>query len=515
MTFQLADLVRNHAQKRPSSPALSFGDTTLRWEQLDQRSSQVANALIAEGVQPGDRVAVLAKNSHHFFEIVFGASKAGAVFVGLNWRLAANEISAIVADAEPALIIVADEQSSLLSGTARTPDSLRRILSLDREYESWIAGQPTADPHITAGPDDVALLLYTSGTTGLPKGVQLTNANMAFSKRLAMETWGFTSASVNLVGMPMFHIGGVGYGMSAIVSGGHTVVIRDLDPVSILTAMSTYRVTNAFFVPAVIQTIVSHPDVEQHDLSSLDLLCYGASPIGEAVLRRAIDVLGCRFTQAYGMTETAGTIVALPPEDHAPNDPARSALLRSCGTALPWVELSIVDPATQQEVATGDVGEIWVRTPMNTSGYRNKPDETARTITGDGWLRTGDAAYKDADGYIYLFDRYKDMIVSGAENIYPAEIENVMYAHPAVAEVAVIGVPHEKWGETPKAMVVFRPGMSATESELIEFTRTSLARYKCPSSIEVVDSIPRNASGKVLKKELRAPYWEGLTRRIS
>ncbi len=320
------------------------------------------------------------------------------------------------------------------------------MLPIDTDYETWVHAAPAHDPAVAAADDDVVLLLYTSGTTGVPKGVELTNANMAFAERLAFETWGFTDVSVNLVGMPMFHIGGIGYGMSAIVSGGHTVVLRDLDPASIIDAIERHRVTHAFLVPAVVQTVISHPGVDAADLTSLELLCYGASPIGESVLRRAIALLGCRFTQAYGMTETAGTIVALPPEDHAPDDPARSGLLRACGRALPWVELAVVDPATGSPVPTGSVGEIWVRTPMNMRGYRNKLQETVTTIVSGGWLRTGDAAYLDAEGFVFLYDRYKDMIVSGAENIYPAEIENVLYAHPAVAEAAVIGVPHERWG---------------------------------------------------------------------
>ena len=264
-----------------------------------------------------------------------------------------------------------------------------------------------------------------------------------------------------------------------------------------------------------IQTILMAPEVHDADLSSLELLVYGASPIGEAVLRRAIELLGCSFMQNYGMTETAGSIVALRPEDHRPDDPDGSALLRSCGRVAPWVEIAIVDPTTRQPVEVGAVGEIWARSPMNMRGYRGKPEETANTVTVDGWLRTGDAAFSDAGGYIYLFDRFKDMIVSGAENIYPAEIENVLYDHPAIAEAAVIGVPSERWGETPKAIVVLRPGHALDASTLIEFTRTRLARYKCPSSVDFVDALPRNASGKVLKKELRVPFWQNHDRGIS
>jgi acyl-CoA synthetase (AMP-forming)/AMP-acid ligase II len=513
--FSLAQVIRKQATLRGESPAVTFGDSTSSFNDIERRSSQAANALIAAGVKKGDRVAVLSKNAPVFFELAFACSKAGAILTGLNWRLAPVEIEAIMADAEPTVVLVADEERPLLTGIALAMSSLKLVVGLDTEYEGWIADASTVDPDVRTGPDDVVLLLYTSGTTGVPKGAQLTNRNMWFGERLSRETWGFTESSVNLVGMPMFHIGGIGYGMSAVIVGGHTVLLRVADPAVIISAIERHRVTHAFFVPAVVQTIVSAPGVEDADLSSMQLLSYGASPIGDAILRRAIAVVGCEFTQSYGMTETAGTIVSLPPLDHQPDDPERSGLLRSCGKALPWIELALFDPSTGEQVPTGTVGEIWVRSEMNMIGYRNKPEETARTMTADGWLRTGDAAYANEDGYLFLFDRFKDMIVSGGENIYPAEVENALYDHPAIAEVAVIGVPHERWGESPKAMVVLRPSMTASAEELIDFARTKLARYKCPSSIDFVEALPRNASGKILKKELRAPFWAGHERAIS
>lgn len=512
--FTYAEIVRQQAQLRPDAPILTFGDKTVSYADMDRSSSRAANALVRAGLKRGDRVAILSKNHPVFFEMAFACSKVGVILAGLNWRLAAPEIEAIVGDAVPSVIIVADEQRSLLTSKALATPGLQLVLSLESDYKPWIDSESTTDPRCNVTPDDSVFLLYTSGTTGVPKGAELTNANIFFTNNLS-ELWGFTESSVNLVGMPMFHIGGIGYGSSALVVGGHTVLLRETDPATIIAAIERHRVTHAFFVPAVIQTIVNFPGVEDADLSSLELLCYGASPIGDAVLRKAIRVLGCGFTQAYGMTETAGTIVSLPPSDHQLDDPDRAKLLRSCGKALPWVELALFDPSTKTQVPTGEVGEIWVRTAMNMKGYRNKPHETATTITDDGWLRTGDAAYANDEGYVFLFDRFKDMIVSGAENIYPAEVENALYDHPAIAEVAVIGVPSERWGETPKAMVVLKPAVSVSAEELIEFARTRLARYKCPSSVDFVDALPRNASGKVLKKDLRAPFWVGHDRHIS
>jgi long-chain acyl-CoA synthetase len=248
------------------------------------------------------------------------------------------------------------------------------------------------------------------------------------------------------------------------------------------------------------------PEVGEIDLTSLNRIVYGAAPIGEAVLKKAIEIFGCGFMHTYGMTETGGTVVMLPPEEHEPDGPFANRL-RSCGRPMPWNELMLVNPATEKPVAVGEVGEIRIRSKANMLGYWNKPEETARAITADGWLRTGDAAYRDEDGFIYMHDRYKDMIVSGAENIYPTEIENVLYQHSDVAQVAVIGVPHERWGETPKAFVVVRNGSHPSESELIAFTRAQLAHYKCPTSVAFVTQLPTNASGKILKKEMRNPEW--------
>jgi acyl-CoA synthetase (AMP-forming)/AMP-acid ligase II len=505
---RLADIVRTQAAARPHAPALTFGDRTWSYADLDRRSSRVANALVGAGVEPGDRVAILSRNHPAFFELAFGVSKANATMLGVNWRLAPPEIEAILGDARPKVLVVGDDLAGLLTERARAGVEL--VLG-EADYEAFLRTAPTTDPAVDSGPDDVVFLLYTSGTTGVPKGVQLTNGNMSHSAWISQLAYGVTDATVNLVAMPLFHVGGIGYGLSAFFHGGHTVLLRDADPALIVRTLETHRITHAFFVPAVIQSLLAVPGVEEADLSSLELLVYGASPIGDAVLRRAIAVLGCDFTQAYGMTETAGSIVALAPADHDPDGP-HAGRLRSCGRALPWVEVRLVDPRTGLDVPTGEVGEIWTRSAQNTIGYRGKPEETAETITADGWLRTGDAAYQDEDGYLFLFDRFKDMIVSGAENVYPAEVENVLYDHPGVAEVAVIGVPHERWGETVKAIVVAREPLDA--DELIAFTRTRLARYKCPTSVEFTEALPRNASGKVLKKELRAPYWQGAERSI-
>ena len=466
-----AQVIREHAQNRPTSPALSFDGVTWSFADLHELSSRSAQALLKEGVKAGDRVALLTKNRAEFYELLIACSKVGAIMVGLNWRLAAIEIEAIVADAEPSVVFVGPDEIHLLNEKARSTNRLKKVIIFGVDYTNWRANN-TLDTGYVGQADDVALLLYTSGTTGLPKGVMLTNGNMAYTRRLG-ETWGMGPDSVNLVAMPMFHVGGTGYGSSTMLRGGHTVLMREVNAVVAIDLIARYKVTHTFFVPAVV--------------------------------RQALDVLKCNFMQAYGMTETAGTVLDLPPKDHE-LEGTRTGLLKSCGRAYPWVKLRIIDPTTLNDVKTGEVGEIWLKSGMVMKGYWNKPAATAETIMPGGWLRTGDAAYQDADGYVYMFDRFKDMIISGGENIYPAEVENAMNAHPAVKEVGVIGIPHSRWGETPMAVVVLRDGQTASPAELISFTRDRLAHYKCPTSVVIANELPRNASGKLLKRELRKIY---------
>ena len=501
METNLLSLLRTHAAQTPDAPCLTFGTETLSFGQLNARASSVANALQARGVQSGDRVALIARNTPAHFELFFGCAKAGAIFLPINWRLSAREIAGILADGAPALLIVEGDLQDLLEEASGLPGTIALA-----DYPAWRDAATGEDAGRLPAADDPLLILYTSGTTGLPKGAVLSHDNLSYLARMARELWGFTENSVNLVAMPLFHIGGIGYAMTGLSQGGHTILMQQVVPAEIIAAIRERRVTHGFFVPTVIQMLLAVPGLEDMDLTSLDRILYGAAPIGETVLKRAIEVFGCGFSHAYGMTETAGTAVTLAPEDHDPDGP-RAHRLRSCGLAMPWNELAIVDPATGNPVASGEVGEIRIRSKVNMLGYWNKPQETAKTITPDGWLCTGDAAWQDADGYVYIHDRFKDMIVSGGENIYPTEIENVLYDHPAVAAVAVIGVPHERWGETPKAFIVARPGILPTEAELIAFTRHRLAHYKCPTSIALVTALPQNASGKILKKDMRDPQW--------
>ncbi len=501
MESNLLALLRTHAAHRPDAPCLTFGDQALSFGEMNTRSSRAANALAEQGVQPGDRVAIIARNAPAHFELLFACAKAGAILLPVNWRLSAREIAGILEDSSPSFLVVEDDLHSLLAETANPPKTIKLAA-----HPAWRDAGADGDKGRLPSPNDPLLILYTSGTTGLPKGAVLSHGNLSYLARMAQELWGFTASSVNLVASPLFHIGGIGYAMTGMSQGGHTVLMQQLVPTEIIAAVRDHRVTHGFFVPTVIQMLLEVPGVAEMKLTSLDRIFYGAAPIGEAVLKRAIAVFGCGFSHVYGMTETAGTVVTLAPEDHDPDGP-RAHRLRSCGLPMPWNELALIDPATGNPVATGELGEIRIRSKVNMLGYWNKPEETAKTITSDGWLCTGDAAFQDADGYVYIHDRFKDMIVSGGENIYPTEIENVLYDHPGVAAVAVIGVQHERWGETPRAFVVARPGEQPTEAELIAFTRERLAHYKCPTSVAFVTALPQNASGKILKKDMRDPQW--------
>jgi long-chain acyl-CoA synthetase len=515
----ISDLARVHGVERRDHVALRVGDRGITYGELDERTSRVANALLAEGIDPQDRVAFLDKNGPEYFDVLIGGAKVNAVDVAVNWRLAAPEVAYIVNDAQAKVFIVGEEFVPVLDAIEGDLTTVKKIVIVGshprhESFDDWTARHDATDPGLQAGPDDVALQFYSSGTTGLPKGVMLTNTNLftamdGLSRRLL-----FTPDSVNLVAMPLFHIGGGGWACVGLTAGCEDVIVREVDPAALGKIIEERKVTHAFLVPAVLQFMCMLPDITSTDFSALEMIAYGASPISGQVLEDSLRVFGCGFTQLYGLTETTGAVTGLFPEDHDPTGP-KAHLLRSAGKPLDGVEIRIVDAATGVDAGVDEVGEIWVRTVQNMKGYWNLDDETSKTILDDGWLRSGDAGYLDADGYVYIHDRVKDMIVSGGENIYPAEIENVLMAHPAVADAAVIGVPSDRWGETPKAMIVRAAGADPTEQEIIDYCRERLAKFKCPTSVDWVDALPRNPSGKILKKDLRAPYWAGRDRFVS
>ncbi|WP_232455712.1 AMP-binding protein [Sphingomonas sp. KC8] len=385
-------------------------------------------------------------------------------------------------------------------------DAGYRILPADG-FAAWRDAQPDHDPHGDAGYDDPVLQLYTSGTTGNPKGAMLANrsllslrADYPAEQMPEWNRWG--PHDVSLIAMPNFHISGSGWGLWTLQHGAKGVVVREFDPHQVLDLMTRHRITKIMMVPTAMRIVCDHPDAAGTDFSFLKYICYGGSAIPLDLLRQAISVFGCGFAQMYGMTETAGTIVGLPPEDH---DPAGNQRMRGVGVPLPGVEVRIVDEGGN-ELPRGQVGEIVTRSGANMSGYFGNAAATAETIDREGWLRTGDAGSMDEDGYIYLADRMKDMIITGGENVYPAEVENALYSHPQVSDVAVIGVPDPKWGEAVKAIVVPAPGERPEPAELIAWARARIAGYKAPKSIDFRETLPRNPSGKILRRLLRDEY---------
>ncbi len=524
--FTVAGLIRHLARVQPAHEMLVLGDERRTWGEEFDRACRVAQAARRDGLDVGDRIAFLDRNGMAYFDFLFGGSLIGAVNVAVNWRLAPAEMAAIIDDSGAPLLVVHTDYLEALAAMPGGLPAVRRIVVVGdagamegvdpraEPFSSWVEGCPAEDPGHVGPPDEVSMQLYTSGTTGLPKGVMLTNANLSTAIGSAGDTFSISDDTVSLVAMPLFHIGGSGWALCAMSRGGRSIILRDVDPTVLLDLIAREGITEMFVVPAVLMMLLATPSLATTDLSSLRLIFYGASPISEDVLVKCMAAFGCGFCQVYGMTETTGAITALPFDDHDPDGPRRG-LLRSAGKPHEGVELRVVDPDTGKDADVGEVGEVWTRSPYNMAGYWGKQDETARTIDADGWLRTGDAGYFDDDGYIYLHDRIKDMVVSGGENIYPAEVENVLLSHPAVVDAAVIGVPDDKWGETVKAIVVLAPGADLDEDDVIAHCRRSLAHYKCPTSVDAVAALPRNPSGKILKRELRAPYWASKQRSIN
>ena len=492
----VAEVLRWRARRHPDLAATWFEGRTRTFAELDASSSAMAGALVGElGVRSGDRVAILDKNSDDYMELLFALDKAGAVSVPVNWRLTASEVGKVVEDAAPVALVVgeefraaADQVSCRVLGFGELP---RNGADTHRDAEAAVTWQ-----------------LYTSGTTGLPKGAMLSNRNLfGLLSTLGLEAPELKEGARGLVAMPLYHIGGCGWGLAVLTAGSTAVIMREVVPQEVLRVIVEERVNSAFLVPAVLLFLTQLPEVESADFSSLQNIFYGASPISQELLRRSIEVFKCRFTQLYGLTETTGAITSLRHEDHS------GERLLSCGRAMFGAEIKVVD-ALDNEVPPGDIGEVVYRGVGTMEGYWGRPDDTAAAIRG-GWLHSGDAGSVDADGFVYIRDRIKDMIVSGGENIYPAELESVLADHPAIADVAVIGVPDERWGETVKAIVIRKPGTELTDQQLIDWSRERLAGFKRPRSVDFVDTIPRNPSGKILKRQLREPYWAGYARQVN
>ena len=493
----IAEVLRWRARRRPEFPITWYRGRERSLAEMNRTSSELAAGLVGElNVEPGDRVAILDKNSDDYIELLFALDKAGAIACPVNWRLTASEVATVVADAEPKALVVSND-------LRQSADQVScRVL----DYSELPREKGGADPRRDRE-DHVTWQLYTSGTTGLPKGAMLTNLSLVgLSANLLMEIKGLDEGGRSLVAMPLYHIGGCGWALGAMSAGCTAVITREFVPQDILRVIVEQKVNTGFLVPAALLFLTSLPEARGADFSALKNILYGASPITPELLKRSIEIFGCRFTQVYGLTETTGAVTFLQHEEHI------GERFLSCGRSGFGHELKVVG-VDDREVPNGEIGEIVYRGPATMAGYWRKERDTAAAIR-DGWFHTGDAGTMDGDGFIYIKDRIKDMIISGGENIYPAEVEAALAGHPEVADVAVIGIPDDKWGEAVKAVVIRKPDSDLTADELIEWSQSRLAGFKRPRSVDFVDVIPRNPSGKILKKDLRAPYWRGQERAV-
>ncbi|MQA60764.1 MAG: long-chain-fatty-acid--CoA ligase [Actinophytocola sp.] len=511
----ISDRLAQWAQAKPDEEAISYGDRQWSWAELHERVTRVAGGLAGLGLGRGDRVAFLDKNNPACLEVSFGAGLLGAVNAVVNWRLAGDELDYVINDSGATVLFVGAELLPAIEAIRAKLSNVEQVVVVggdDDGYEAFVAGAEPAERLPEVSPDDLWLVMYSSGTTGRPKGVMLSHRNIVTHTENVGPALPFESGDRNLVAMPLFHVGGTCYALFGIHAGVPSTMTREPDPASLFAAFAA-GVTHAFLVPAVISAVFAAGEKAVAALSGLKYLIYGAAPMPLPLLRKALSAWPrMNLIQVYGQTELAGVITTLDPAAH--RDDARPERLASAGTLVPGAEMRVVDPATGHDVAGGEAGELWFRSPQRMLGYLNRPEATAETIVEDGWLRTGDIGHVDDGGFVFVSDRIRDMIITGGENVYSPEVEQALAAHPAVAEVAVIGVPDDHWGESIKAYVALLPGQTAEADELLAFTRERLAGYKCPRTVELIEALPRNPSGKILKRELRKPFWEGRERQV-
>ncbi len=518
---QVTQMLRRAVQLNGAGLASECAGRRFSWNQTIARVARLAGALAGLGFQRGDRIAILALNSDRYLEYYFACAWGGYLFVPINTRLAAPEIAFWLNDSGARGLFLDDAFLPALPGfRAHVPGLLHIIHCGDGETPDGMAnhdamaaaGAAIADAGAHA--DDLAGLFYTGGTTGRSKGVMLSHRNLVINAINTLTMTHFDTNSVTLHAAPMFHIADATLTFLGTISGGAHVFMARFDPATYLAMIPRHKITGGLCVPTMINMLVNHPDVASTDLSSFKEMVFGASPMPEAVLRRAFAAFPhTRFTQAYGQTEAAPVVTLMPPEMLALAGPL-AGRLKAAGIATPACEVAILDP-NDEELPRGAIGEICCRGANVMVGYWNQPALTATTLR-NGWLHTGDGGWMDSDGILYVVDRVKDMIISGGENVFSAEVEAALYQHPEMLECAVIGVPDPVWGERVHAIVRLKPGAAATEADLMDHCRTLIAGFKCPRSVTMRDeSLPLSGAGKILKSDLRAPYWIGQTRQVN
>jgi acyl-CoA synthetase (AMP-forming)/AMP-acid ligase II len=511
----LTDFLAHRATERPDKACWIYGERSWTWAEAWESVRRAAGGLRAEGIARGDRIAFLDKNNPAILQLTLGGCLVGSATAIINWRLAGDELDYAINDSGARVVFVGHELAESLAMIRDELTSVEKVIVVggeDDELEAWLAAAEPIDRDDVVTPEDVCLVMYSSGTTGRPKGVQLTQHNLVVHTRNAMGDIEYDEGDMMLIAMPMFHVGGTSYAMFGPATGTTGYIIREVDA-QLMAAGMLAGCTHAFLVPAVVAALVQAGPQAMGLFSRLRAFSYGAAPMPLPVLRASLEGWPTtKFMQVYGMTEMAGVVTIL--DDAAHRDTAHQERLVSAGQPIPGVEVRVVDTLTQEDVGPGESGELWFRTEQATPGNLGKPQETAELLTADNWVRTGDIGRLDDDGFVFIEDRVKDMIITGGENVYSSEVERVLAEHPSVLELAVIGVPDDKWGETVKAVVAFKPGETTTPEDLIAYSRERLAGYKVPTSIDVVDALPRNPSGKILKRDLRKPYWADRDRQV-
>lgn len=509
-----------HAGQRPEQTAVICEDRAVTYADLHRRSNRLARRLLDAGAGRGDRVVYLGQDSEHYYILLFACAKAGVVLIPVNWRLTAPEVEYLLRDSgarftfvEPAFAPIAKQAAE---GLREQPTEIAVTATQDGgpAFVAWLGDAPDTDLDVPAAdPEDPLVQMYTSGTTGLPKGVVLAHRSF-FQVRDALHQAGldwidWRPDDVSLLGVPGFHIGGLWWALQGFNAGITNVALRMFTSAGAVAAIREHRITVGCVVPAMLQQMLAERSVTRADFASLRKIVYGGSPIGERLLEQCLERIGCEFAQIYGLTESGNTAVCLPPAEHVVGGPR----LTAAGRPYPGFALEIRDESGRT-LPAGEIGEVWIRTPAHMVEYWGLPEVTAKTLVA-GWLRTGDAGRLDGDGFLFISDRIKDTIIVAGENVYPAEVENVLTKHQAVVEAAVIGIPDERWGEAVHACVVLAPGSEASPRELMLFCRGRLADFKIPSSYAFVDRLPRNASGKILRRKLRDEHWQGRERKVN
>ena len=509
--YTLGDVPKKGAKISPEKTAIVFEHHRLSFRQLDERVNRLANALIDLGYKKGDRLAILSENTHKYMEVYFAAAKAGMSVTPLNFRLSNSELIHIVNDSEAALYMAGDGYEERSRSMQAQLGNIRNWISLDNPadgfllYEDLLSNASALPPEVHVDENDIAILMYTGGTTGLPKGVMLSHRNILTSMYGQIIGYSLTKHDTECFILPLFHIS-LWPVLCLLMVGGTVVILRRPDLEKLLEAIQTERGTHIVLVPTLLIWILNLPNLDAFDLSSLRLITYAGSPMPAEVLKNSVKRFGNIFSQGYGLTEAAPLVTVMLPDEHFFEGP-KAELLKSVGKEAATVEALVFDDQ-DAPVAPGEVGEIVVRGKNIMKGYWKNPELTAKVLRG-GWLHTGDMGTTDQEGYIYLVDRKADMIVTGGENVYPKETEDVLYEHPGVQECAVVSAPDEKWGERVQAVVVRKENSTVTDKELIAHCKERLAGYKCPKKIDFWQEIPKTPIGKILRKDIKKEYWKG------